>query len=267
MAEQITAPMTDWTGTQFRQFDKTNIDDGGLGVLEKALTDIYEPIFPYEEGYHGKQSFIDAMRDPDSPLEYQIVVAGDNLYGDPDKAVPKGFVIGFYYKDYDVGQLGYLGVDPNARTSGIGFALFKHYNYALFKAAEALGKPLEGSFIACHNPTMPVESENDTYPPLKRMNKYIGWGGQLIPFDYSIGYTRDGEVHTMNDHVLLSFPHPITGEQPAPEKGMQLASAMWDTNDVPDFRNTPQFEAMAASLGQPKFLPKVAAPVPPPPGS
>lgn len=214
---------------------------GHLAALEKAYEDLYLPHFPPAEGYDSIDKWMSALLDPEnSPVEYRITLAGENLRGEDGPVKIKGICVSMYFKDSDTGYLGYIIVDPASRTEGLGYSLFRQHQSAMVDAARDHGGELRGMYLDCHDPR---KEGHDSYDPQKRVNKYVKWGGVEIDCDYRVPIvTRPGSKAL--DLTLIAFPHPVTGEYPTPETHVGFFGSIYKDNGVDKPEQVPHFQHM-----------------------
>lgn len=216
-----------------------------LPALQKAYKELYLPEFSPEDGYDSYDKWIAFMTDPTSPIEYRIIVAGNNIRNVGDDTVVKGICVGMYFKDSDVGYLGYVVVDPAFRTEGLGNALFKKFNGQMLDAAQTHGKPLSGLFLDCNNPA--YTDHIDTYDPQKRLDKYIKWGGKVVECSYALPSLAPPP--SIIDYLnLVSFPHPLSGSYASNKDILGLIAELYHDNGVADPAAHPSYQKMLKEL-------------------
>lgn len=197
------------TETQFVGISRNNYNEY-KGLLTKAYRDVYAPVFPVGKGGETLESWQSYLSNPQNPLEYRIIVAGENLTSEGNNPVIKGMVASIYYSVSDTALLAYLAVDRQYRQEGLGRKLTQLQAEFLKAAAHEHGKDLDGWFLACDDPAeLPIGFDN--YNSQKLVDKYVSWGLKVLPFQYMQPDFEPG-APKVADYILLSGPDPVTGQ-------------------------------------------------------
>jgi len=184
-----------------------------LELLSKAYKDIYEPAFPMEEERESLESWLDTLRGGNPVVKIVIAIVGEKI--DTETPVIKGISVGCYYNEEDVGLLAYNAIAPEFRNEGLGRVMVEARKQALLGMAKKNGNPLKGVFIECNDPDK-VTPEEDCMDPALRLKIFQKWGAKVMPIDYvQPALTKESEK--CEKLKLLAYPHPESGEYPAPD--------------------------------------------------
>lgn len=224
-----------------------------LDILRRAYTDLYLPAFPAHKGDLPLERIVSDLGNPESNINFKITIAGENLRGE-GSPVLKGMTIGSYLKESSTGYLSYIIVNSNFRTGGLGHALFKIFENNMLESAHGHGKELRGLFLDCANPAHRKAGseaispeDSDAYDAQKRVDKYKKWGGAVVPCDYSL---PSSSASMIGCYVLMSFPHPQTGQHAAPEAVKDFARDLYKDCGCAEPESNLHYIRMAREISQ-----------------
>ncbi|NCC23039.1 MAG: hypothetical protein EOM26_11365 [Alphaproteobacteria bacterium] len=235
-----------WGGNrEFLTISTENIRKPGFSaILQQAHQGLYLQNFPLTKDGESLSEWNEHLTNPLSDIDYRIILAGRNLRnGTPEI---NGICVVNYYKDSDTAILSYIAVDESCRTEGLGYQLREIAKSEIMKAAHENGRSLRGWFLDCEDPRK-VSEMPGRYSPTKRLNKYVGWGGKVVPCDFVIPVSGNPNKRD-RDSVLVAFPHPETSEYPKPEAITDYLVSLFRHEGVERPRFDPDFMDMSEQI-------------------
>lgn len=223
--------------------------DRHADALKKAYEAVYLPHFPLNDGHESLAGWLQSFNTPDSNVVYSISVAGDNLRdGNPDGMNIKGICVSTYYKDSSTGYLAYIAVDPNARTGGLGHALFQQHVSSMVELARTHNpeRGLRGLFLDCADPKK-ADTHDQQYDPQKRVDKYAKWGGIVLDIPY-VSPSAHPDQDLIRNLVVISFPTSPTGQYATPQATTDFLRSTWQQNGIEKPDSHSDFQKMQRSL-------------------
>lgn len=219
-------------------------------LLSHAYKEICAPVFPLDHGGEPLERWAAELKNPQSDVDYRIIIAGQNLASGGAQATIKAMAVSIYYRDTDTGLLAYIVTDRQYRNEGLGHKLIGLQAAFLHAAAQENNKPLRGWFVECFDPTK-TNDNYDGYDSKKLVNKYAGWDVFPVPIDYCVPDTMD-KNKKIDTYMLLSGPHPQTGKYPDCKTVFAYISSIYRNLGIKNPERDPDFIAMKKELSQRK---------------
>jgi len=203
-----------------------------LEILKQAHEGLYTNTFPIGDSGEDFPSWLDQLKDTDGSEQFTIVLAGSGLYGAGNPEI-NGICAGTYFPESNTAYLNSIVVDCTSRTCGLGCQLKRVMENEFTGSAIKHGSELRGWFLSCEDPAKIHGDGHLSYSPIKRLKKYLEWGGQLVKCDLVLPHWLDTRKRD-RESLLIAFPNKQTGIMPDSEVIIDHLRSLYKSVGVTD---------------------------------